>query len=278
MRSPIHVLVPFVLAAVAATANAQGCPNPQTGPLIGTTGEWCLSTQDGNTVNWNQPLFMTTTIGPQTSVTTVAPRTICRIWWENPTCWFWIAPPAGTCCGTVGRLSGCGPVFFQDSCLSLSQAGQQLMQARAAACPLPTMPPPVPCGPTQSICVTCPCPVGWLFPCERIKLPVRVTATSNVNFIDCIDFANWTDLNGAPASKQCFWVRQKCVEECLANNPTCANSQATNEQIFGCFYVVPTWDFSDIPDVPAGPSNDPENDEHNPVNPQDGGGLGGDPR
>jgi len=263
-------LMGAILALGTGEARAQGCPNPQTGPLIGTTGEYCLSTTEGQTVDWTQPVFMTTNIGPQTSITVTAPRTICRIWWENPTCWPFVNPPPGVCCGTVGRLSGCGPLFVQDGCLSLFPAGLQLMQAAAAACPVPSMPPPVPCGPTKVICVQCPCPVNPIWPCERIKLPVKVSATSNVNFIDCIDSANWTDTNSAPQSKQCFWVRQRCVEECLSGAPVCANSDATNEPIFQCFYFVPNFDFSDFPDGAGEVVDEPpegENDEHNPVTP-----------
>jgi hypothetical protein len=282
----------LVLLLFAADARAQGCPNPSTGPLAGSTGEYCFSQQEGGNIDFTQPVFMTTNIGPQGSVTTGGMRKICTIYWENPTCWFWIPPP-GFCCGSVGRFTGCGPVFLAEYCLSMSQPGQAVMAAAAANCPVPTMPPPIACGATRVICVQCPGP-AWMYPCEWLRVPVKVPVTSNVTFIDCQDFANYTDLGGQPQSKMCFHVRQKCVDECVQGTPVCATSDASSGQMFGCFYVVPVTDWSNTNyganDIPADgvanpdakevdpPPDGEDNDDEDPVNPgEDGGWTGAQP-
>jgi len=212
LRWRVFVIMGFVALGLSSRlARAQTCPNPQTGPLVGTSGEWCLTQQDQSTVNWGLPVTMSTTIGPVTSVSTSASRTVCRATWE---CWSWQpcpcaaaaqAPPPGgggaSGCGfTAGRLSGCGAIVLLEYCLSLSQPGQQLLQQRAAACPLPPMPAPVAgCPPAQSMTATCPCPTGGTIPpCTRIRVPVTANVQSNVNYNDCTDSANWTDLQGTP--------------------------------------------------------------------------------
>jgi hypothetical protein len=115
-----------------------------------------------------------------------------------------------------------------------------------------------------------------------------------VTFIDCQDFANYTDLGGQPQSKMCFHVRQKCVDECVQGTPVCATSDASSGQMFGCFYVVPVTDWSNTNyganDIPADgvanpdakevdpPPDGEDNDDEDPVNPgEDGGWTGAQP-
>jgi len=64
-------------------------------------------------------------------------------------------------------------------------------------------------------------------------------ATSNVNYIDCIDTATWVDTMGLPQSKTCFIVRQKCVNECVSGPFVCDTTNIEWKQMFGCFYPAP---------------------------------------
>lgn len=275
----LGAITAIVICVGAATATAQTqCPNPQTGPLVGTTGEYCLTQAEQNTVDWNQNVFMTTVIGPVTNITTTWPRRVCLCTWENPTC-IWqpcalcaMAPPpmgggASSCGFTEGNLFGSAVVYFVEYCLNMSTQGQQLMAQRAAACPVPPPPPPMGGPPAQSRIIVCACPTllswaGFIPPCTRMRVPVIGTAISNVSYVDCQDFANWTDTSQVQQIKLCFHVRQKSVDEVVQGPYWCDSGNTQQMQMFGAFYFY-FWT-----PIPVDPGSAPE--QNVPDDPGDG--------
>lgn len=274
----------------AGGAMAQQCPNQQVGPLIGTSSEFCLTGQEIATVDFSQPVFTTTAIGPVTTVTFNRRGTVAHVRWINPTCQPMPceqaaqqpndpnAPPndgSSSAGFSMGSAQGCSGIVTAEMCLSLSQGGVNLMTQRVAACPVPPMPPGGGGGAT-SVNVTCPCPVvPPIIPeCTSIVVPVTANVSGTTNFIDCTDSANWTDLNGAPQSKPCFNARQRCTSGTISGPVICESQNAVVTPVFGCMWG-PTIVVTLVPNSPGVVIPDDPGDGFDP--PRDGQSEGGDP-
>lgn len=269
MRTGLRWITVAALGALLSSHEALGqqapCPNPSTGPLIGTTSEFCLTNAEAGMVDFNQPVFVTTNIGPVTTVNFSHTATVARARWTNLTCL--PAPcaaaannpdphpgaPVGNSAGgfSTGQASGCSAIVTQEMCLTMFQGGLTVIQQSTAACPIPPAPP---CGggpPAQSVTAACPCPTqsGMIPECTEIEVPITGTVSGTVNYIDCTDSANWTDLNGAPQTKTCFNVRQRCICATVSGPFMCDTANMTVSQPFLNFQYPTT-----IPVDPVDPS------------------------